>query len=239
MKAQEYFLQNKSNTEILDSLRDYVVSEMFWNQDPPDYKRRKFFPTRKDIRNFNARVRHLSRFTNEEQEYIRNIMGQSQMKDTNTNISFQIEEKCMNEDNDKPDSSDDELIDSALIESKVKKRKEERKVHSFVFCHQTSQQQRLIKRYSNVAYLVEIETILTTKRILTYRMYALVVQTNVDFQVVCIIIVSKQRKEGLVEGLTLFREWNNTWNPKYLLVDFSDAIFDAVLRIFPGMAKKI
>lgn len=236
VKAQEYFLQNKSNTEILDSLRDYVITEMFWNQEPPDYKRRKFFPTRKDIRNFNARVRHLSRFSMEEQESINNVMAQAQIKDNKTNISFQIEEKCMNEENDKPDSSDDENNENnETTECKVvsKKKKEERKVHSFVFCHQTSHQQRLIKRYSNVAYLVEIEPILTPKRILTYKMYGLVVQTNVDFQVVGIIICSKQRKDGLLEGLTLFREWNNTWNPKYLLVDFSDVIFDAVLRVFP------
>lgn len=238
MKAQEYFLQNKSNNEITEALKDFVINEMFWNQEPPDFKRRKFFPTKKDIRNFNARVRDLCRFSDEELEGIRKVIEQCQAKDTTGNISFQVEEKALNEDKAAPaDSTDDEGVEpdplEVVVTAKKKKKKDERKVHSFVFCHQSSKQQRLLKRYCNVAYLVEIETLSLPKRILTYKMYALVVQTNVDFQSVGTIIVSKQRRDALVEALTLFREWNPNWKPKYLLVDFSEAIFESTIRVFP------
>ena len=83
-------------------------------------------------------------------------------------------------------------------------------------------------------YLVEIECGVQLKRALTIEMYALLVQTNVDFQVVGCFVVSKQRNDGITEALNVFKEWNSYWQPKYFLVDCSEKIYGAVKDVFTG-----
>ena len=76
-----------------------------------------------------------------------------------------------------------------------------RSVETFMLCYQTPQQQRLLRKYNNATYLVNVDvenndvtlpasdtTTATagndaTGRVLTYLAYALMVQTNIDFQV--------------------------------------------------------
>ena len=65
-------------------------------------------------------------------------------------------------------------------------------------------------------------------------MYVVFVQTNVDFQAVGIIAHSKQRKEGLEEGLLILKSWNPAWTPKYVFVDPSEEMNVAINCAFPG-----
>ena len=228
------YLENKTHNEIRESLHQYVINEKFSNGDDIDFNRRRFFPTIKDIHNIVGRFRPLCRFTLEEENIVKSLLEKIKQCDDKFNIVFVIDENNINYDNEKAESSSDESIES-ISEKETKERKGKDKiVQTFLFAYQTPKQQRLMRKYCNVTYLVEIELASPVRRTLIYEMYTLIVQTNVDFQVIGCIVVSKQRKDGLMEGLKLFREWNPSWNPKYFLVDCSQTIYDAVSLVFPG-----
>ena len=225
-KAKELYLENKSNTEILDTL-NHVVKDMFYNQELPHPNRRRYFPNMKDIRNINLRVKQLSAFSKEEETQVQAVIDRIRTEKAD-NVILQIDEKNKRE--SKPNTSDEESENEG-----DKSRKEERKARTFFFCHQTPLQQKLMKRYGQeAAYLVEVKDTMQMKRILTYKMYALLVQTNVDFQVVGSLITSKRRKEGLIECLKVFREWNSYWTPRYFMVDCCESIYDAIEVCFPS-----
>ena len=195
---------------------------------------KRYYPTKKDIRNYIARVYHMCRLRDTQKENIKTIINNVLIEECGTNVIFDVSEKCLNENNEIDSSDEDTMKAEGNEEGKWKKKEVEKKVETFLFCYQTPMQQRLMKKYTNVIYLVEIDPLKPTKRVLTYFMYALLVQTNVDYQVVGLIIISKHRKEGLQEGLNLFREWNTFWNPKYFLVDYCEVIYNAVTAVFPG-----
>ena len=232
VKAQELYLQNYSLKEISKALEDHVVNEMFWKQEPPDINRRRFYPSTRDIQLFVGRIRKLSKFSDEEQQVIRKVADDIQVENGSANSLLNIEERYANE--NKSGSSDDEFFEPELENNSQKKKREEKKLQTVLFCYQTPQQQRLLKRYGNQSYLVEIECGVQLKRALTIEMYALLVQTNVDFQVVGCFVVSKQRKDGVTEALNIFKEWNTFWQPKYFLVDYAEKIVAAVTAVFPG-----
>ena len=232
IKTQELYLQNYSTSEILESLRNHVANNMFWKQEPPDPKRRRFYPNRKEIRDFIGRIRHLSKFTQEEEECIKKTVDKIQVDKDGVNILLDIHENVFKK--NKPDSSDDEFVEPETAVNSDKRPKMEKKVQTVLFCYQTPKQQRLLKRYGNQAYLVEVKCNTSLKRALTIEMYALLVQTNVDFQVVGSFICSKQRRDGVTEALNVFKEWNTYWQPKYFLVDCSEKIIVAVKTVFQG-----
>ena len=63
----------------------------------------------------------------------------------------------------------------------------------------------------------------------TYRTtrYALpllfvVVQTNINFQVCCVIVLQEESTEMITKTLKIFKEWNPMVYPKYAFVDFDE-----------------
>ena len=240
VKAQELYLQDYSINDILKSLHGHVINEMFWKRDPPDPNRRRFYPSVRDVQLFIGRIRKLAKITSEEEDNLRKLVDKIQLGPHNVNVLLHITDSCKNEhesdsctNENKLDSSD-EFCEVETENSCEKKKKDEKKVQTVLFCYQTPQQKRLLKRYGNQVYLVEIKCASTIKRALTIEMYALLVQTNVDFQVVGSFICSKQRRDGVTEALNVFKEWNTYWQPKYFLVDCSEKISNAITSVFPG-----
>ena len=226
-------MQNYSTADITESLRNYVVKELFWNQGPPDPKRRRYFPNKKDIHNIVGRIRLLSKFSREDQDELKKLVEQIRGRKDDIKICLNIEEATVS--GNRIESSDDEEFFEPDINSglKSKKKKEDKKTETFLFSYQTPQQQRLLMRYGNITYIVEIECS-NLKRALPYEMYAFLVQTNVDYQVVGWFLTSKRREGGVVEGLNTLKKWNAHWEAKYLLVDCSEKIYNAVATVFPG-----
>ena len=238
--AQELDLKNQDLNEIMESLNNHVKNELFWNKEPPDPRRRRYNPSRKDVWNFIRRLRNLNRFTSEEEEKIRNIVDQINGDRQKRKILFRVDEANISDEfidpDTKPDSPYDDFFepDPNEKEKGKEKRKKERIVQTFLCCYQSPKQQRLMKMYSNITYVTELDHAVVLKNTLSYRFYIMFVQTNVDYQVVGSILVSKQRKNGLVEGLKVFQEWNSYWNPKHMFVDCSEVMFEAVAQVFPG-----
>ena len=102
---------------------------------------------------------------------------------------------------------------------------------TLIFCHQTPQQQRLLKRYGNKVVMCEITN---SVQHVPFPMFCLFVQTNVDHQLVATFILEIRNKESIIQGLNTVKEWNPAWMPKYITTDYAEEQTDAVLNVFPG-----
>jgi len=242
IKAQELYFQKLSLTDIINALELHVANEMFYKLEPPDKKRRKYYPSQKDIRNFIGRIRQIERFSKEDKKRMNNIITSIQNEENN-NVLFTSTEDKLAEQMIQCDSSEEEFfeqlpLDSSNMAGVSKMKKPLAAKHdtlSFLFCYQTSEQQRLLKRYGTITFLVEIQHNSSVKRALTFKMFAIFVQTNVDYQAVGFLMFSKRRKEGLKEGLSTFKEWNSWWTPKYFLIDYTEEVLDAYSQLFSGI----
>ena len=103
---------------------------------------------------------------------------------------------------------------------------------SLIFCHQTSQQQRLLKRYGSQVILCEVTNLIER---VPFPLFSLFVQTNVDYQVVATFIVEVRNKESILQGLEAIKDWNPGWIPKYTIIDYSDDQIEAAKVVFPGL----
>lgn len=240
LKAQELYLQGQTGEQILTAINTHVIDEMFWKKEPPDPTRRRYHPKRKDISNYITRIRQLSRFTSDEEEKMHTIVNELK-KDPQNKVSFYIKEEKITDDsvveNDdkQSDSPYDEFFEPDTVEKEKPLKKGDKYIwQNFVYCFQTRSQQRLLRIYGNITYLTELELRSTLRSTLPYRCYLMLVQTNVDYQVVGFITVSKQKKNGLIESLKIFQEWNSFWNPKYVFVDYTETMFEAISTLFPG-----
>ena len=102
---------------------------------------------------------------------------------------------------------------------------------TLIFCHQTSQQQRLLKRYGRQVVLSEVTNLIER---VPFPLFNLFVQTNVDYQLVASFIVEVRNKASILQGLSTVKDWNPGWLPKYIVIDYSDDQSEAVKEVFPS-----
>ena len=53
-------------------------------------------------------------------------------------------------------------------------------------------------------------------------LFFVVIQTNVNFQVCCVIVLQEESTEMITKALATFKEWNPIVSPKYAFVDFDE-----------------
>ena len=110
--------------------------------------------------------------------------------------------------------------------------------HTFNYVYQNTWQQRMLHRYGRIVYITEVKHNKSAARALTFKTYLLLVQTNVDFQVVGVIMHSKIKGgTSLSECLERFKSFSLQWVPKYFFVDVSEPIFSAIETAFPGKTE--
>ena len=71
----------------------------------------------------------------------------------------------------------------------------------------------MYERYGNQMILLDA-TYKTTKYALP--LFFVVVLTNVNFQVCCVIVLQEESTEMITKALKIFKEWNPLVSPKYL-----------------------
>ena len=108
-------------------------------------------------------------------------------------------------------------------------RKESNKL-LFVFQHKW--QRRLLKRYGEELFLLDA-THNTTKYSLP--LFFIVVKTNVDYQVVGVIVCEDEQTETILEALSIIKEWNPTFKPTFAMTDYCKEEITAIETVFPGM----
>lgn len=220
---QDMTLEFKGATEIMNAVYSHVEDNLFYNKEPPERNRRKYFPRNNDVRNFSHRIREHCRFAFTDEEAMDELV--KRLEEHQYNVCFRLEEPSMEE----------VLILSKSPETEQKKKKLQKMIcMAFIFCFQTPSQARLLKKYGNAVYIVEVTHNSSATRVLTFRTYLLLVRTNVDFQIVSCFMLSKQKLYGFSDCLSTLKGWNSGWMPKYFIVDLNEQIIQAITNIFPG-----
>ena len=126
-------------------------------------------------------------------------------------------------------------IDDSLTEVTSKRRVSLKTQKVYLF-YQSKCQQSLLNRYGSYIYISEIKTQNIGYRTVGFALFLICVRTNVDCQVVGTILCNKynDHKKVLKEALTEFKEINEFWKPKYLMIDPSEAKVSVVKELFPG-----
>ena len=115
---------------------------------------------------------------------------------------------------------DKEICMSSTIESKN------------IFAFQTTNQQRLLKRYGRQVIFAEV----TSKfHSIPFPLYAIFVATNVDYQLVFLFIIPSHSKSGIKYGLQKALEWNSDWSPKFFVLECCEELSCVVEEVFPGI----
>ena len=99
--------------------------------------------------------------------------------------------------------------------------------------HQNADQKRLLNRYGNEICLLDA-TYKTTKY--SIPLFFLAVKTNVDYQVVGSFAVQDETTEAISEALSVLKNWNPRWKPKFFMVDNCEEEINAIESHFPGKA---
>ena len=124
-------------------------------------------------------------------------------------------------------------IDQVDLKSSEQKDWNVQKIYLF---YQSKTQQHLLNKYGLFVHLTEFKPKQKWLRPLGAALFLICVRTNVDCQIVGTILCNKynDHTKVLKEALTEFKEINEFWKPKYLMIDPSEAMESAVKEIFPG-----
>ena len=100
-----------------------------------------------------------------------------------------------------------------------------------LFAHQTAWQKRLMNIYGNKISLLD-----ATYKTMRYELplFFLVVKTNVNYMVVGSFIIQRETTASIQEALEIFRDWNDSWKPRFFMTDFCQEEINAIEGTFPG-----
>ena len=98
-----------------------------------------------------------------------------------------------------------------------------------MFVYQSKEMKNMYKRYENQMILLDA-TYKTTKYALP--LLFVVIQTNVNFQVCCVIGLQEESNEMITKALKIFKEWNPMVSPKYAFVNFDEREITSLEIVF-------
>ena len=103
--------------------------------------------------------------------------------------------------------------------------------------HQTTKQRYLLNRYGEVVIIIEIKPKPCGFRAIAVSLFLICVRTNVDCQVVGTVLCNKYNDHAKVlkDALIEFKEINELWKPKYLMIEPSETMVSVVHDLFPGI----
>ena len=87
----------------------------------------------------------------------------------------------------------------------------------------------MYERYGNHMILLDA-TYKTTNYALP--LFFVVVQTNVNFQVCCVIVLEEESTEMITKALKILKEWSPMVSPKYPFVDFDEREITSLEIVF-------
>jgi len=122
-----------------------------------------------------------------------------------------------------------DLCDSEDAESKLAVPNAE-----LMFVYQSVEMRRLYRRYGGL--MVVLDAVYRAGRY-PLPLFLLLVKSNVNYQVVGVIVLQQETQHGLVNALQVIRRWNPDICPRYALVDFSEEELAALEETFPGFCQ--
>nr|XP_047146875.1 uncharacterized protein LOC124819377 [Hydra vulgaris] len=107
---------------------------------------------------------------------------------------------------------------------------------SLLFVYQDKWQKRLLLRYGTELLFLDA-TYRTTRYALP--LFFLVVKTNTDYQDVAIFVCESETTEAITEALTCIKQWNPSFQPKFVLTDYSNEEINSIEYVFSGCSVLI
>ena len=101
-----------------------------------------------------------------------------------------------------------------------------------IFVYQSPDMKYLYQKYAPHLVLLDA-TYKTTKYALP--LFSAVVKTNVNFQVVGVLVFQEETKDIIKTGLQIIHDWNPTVIPKFGMVDFDEKEISALEELFPDI----
>ena len=128
-------------------------------------------------------------------------------------------------DSEKSESSETELEKSTKKETYNTKGK-------LIFVYQSPDMKYLYQKYA--PHLVLLDAAYKTTKYALPLFFA-VVKTNVNFQVVGVLVFQEETKDMIKKGLQIIHNWNPTVIPKFGMVDFDEKEISALEELFPDI----
>ena len=101
-----------------------------------------------------------------------------------------------------------------------------------LYVHQEKWQQELLQKYGKTIAMIDA-TYKTTRYDLA--LFFICVRTNVGYMVVAEFITQSETAEHILEALLILKSWNQDWQLKFFMSDYSEAEHDALEQAFPGI----
>jgi hypothetical protein len=216
----------RRKAEIISRTQEYVNTHLFTGQ---CRLRRRFKPDGKTIRNIVASVKLETRYSRFDQENLREALQRGLCSDGRykfipkgsvpavEDLLMRLEAAAENE-----DWEDFDDVNISVSSNDVK----------LCFVYQSNEMCRLYRKYA--VHLILLDA---THKVCKYTipLFLLVVQTNVNFQVVAIIILEDESAELLLQALNIVKSWNPDICPKYGMVDFDAAEISTLESLFDGI----
>lgn len=226
--------------EILIRVRDYVENVLFADSIPPPPSRRQYYPSKACIKEFLNRGASALTIKAAAASKLQDLVNKLRIDfpDDYFYCNF-LDPDSKNTESPKSENLDvlSQELDERMLEQNEATSKVDGAVlkckenSGVIFCHQTQQQQRLLKRYGSKLFMIQIDEIYCT---IPFPLLCLYVQTNVDFQIVGFFVLYGEKVEMVSSALNILRQWNPNWSPNYVLCDSSDCQIDAVEKVFPS-----
>lgn len=242
-KIHEYVSLGITSVPLIKRvLKTFVESELCpANQVKPTSNDRAYFPSCHSIQNHVHHALVAGRFSGLDQENLENKVADWKAKEKSSNFFLR---KCTSEESHEQASkpireahiftercfplTDDNDLDDNSDEPYVRK-------NTFLFIYQTVQQKMLLERYGELVLLDA--TYRTTKYALP--LFIMVVRTNVGYTPVATFICESETTAHIAEALSIIKEWNLRWKPRFFMIDYSEPEYQALQDVFPEAHKYV
>ncbi|XP_050029174.2 uncharacterized protein [Dermacentor andersoni] len=224
-KIVELVRQGVTAVKAMEShLKCYVKDVLFSNKQSPPLSSRDYYPSERDIRKYIRQALRECRFNSTDQDNLAKYTEELHVKTPTTNCFFRSCKMRHEEDNQllqvQHDKTDWDILESVAQDCQS----------TLLFCIQTDFMSELLLKYSsNVGYLVA--TYKTTECALP--LFFIMVKTTGCYAVVGAFVVQFETAECIGQALSIWRAWNPDFNPKFWMVDLSQAEITALSNAFP------
>ena len=233
---REQIRKGCKNVKDLSSRAQMFVEENLVKPgEAPDFYRRRFTPSRKKLRNLILSVKLKLQYSQVDQENVEHLADK--WKNWG-HLAFEpLKQKFAEEDikdfsKKVGDEDDVDEVDDLEFHEMIKRLSTGSVEGKMVFCYQSTKMQRLYRRYAPSLIALDA-TYKTTKYALL--LFFLVVRTNVNFQVVGVMVLQEETTAMIAKGLNIFKLWNPETIPKYAMVDFDEKEIKALETLFPNI----
>ena len=103
---------------------------------------------------------------------------------------------------------------------------------TMLYVHQQKWQRELLQKYGKTIAMIDA-TYKTTRY--DFALFFICVRTNIGYMVVAEFITQSETAEHILEALLILKSWNQDWQPKFFMSDYSEAKHDALQQAFTGI----